>query len=444
MGSLIKIWKTLTLHFSIADRNIMKVFRVIPVFFLCLSSMQSSFAKDVPLNELIDRVLERSELIKSGIFRVAAYDAESEDIIISDNADLDLCEAKVEYAPYQPEHLLRQPSWLLIMRGTEWSFSLDQNSYEDPFLIVKENYEANYVEGGTRPDGEVGRLLSVSPKKSDISDFFVETYTFLGAGRIPTLYLRNYIRKHKEDARDFGSVVLANGDVARQIQFTIPKRYYGVLREHTVAGLDIWDFDTMLLNIYVVPEKGYVVRRIDECLPDGTVKVRYDSLDFIDRGNGIYFPNRFVVTYVWGKRNSLIVRKYEILEVSLLNEEIPDRYFDRQLVKGTTISDRRLSALGERGSPRYFTTFRDGFASELDVFYEEWQEAVREARQRREAEKQLNKDVPDIDSKIVENIPGNYVSNSPQRSLTVFLVSLTIFCVISLLAVLYWRFVLKR
>ena len=178
-----------------------------------------------------------------------------------------------------------------------------------------------------------------------------------------------------------GTVALANGDVVRHIQFTISKRYYGVLREHATGGTDIWDFDFMLLNIYVMPEKGYVVRRIDECLPDGTIKVRYDSLDFVDRGDGIYFPSVFVEISVWGRENRAQATKYEILEATMLNEEIPDRYFDRPLLMGTRIRDWRASALDEHGNPRHFHTTRDGYASELDVLYEEWKEAE-EARQK--------------------------------------------------------------
>ena len=134
----------------------------------------------------------------------------------------------------------------------------------------------------------------------------------------------------------------------------------------------------MLLNIYVIPEKGYVVRRIDECLPDGTVKIRYDSLDFTDRGNGIFFPSSFVITTVWGRTNYPIAQKYEILEAAMLNEAIPDRYFDRRLEAGTRITDWRDSALDKNGNPRRFHTTRDGLASELDVLYEEWKEAEKQ------------------------------------------------------------------
>ena len=355
----------------------MKIIYYVSMLCLSLSIAHSAFAKDVPLNELIDRVLERSELIKSGVFRHIIHVAFNRDVVISDNAELDALEM---------EYNQRRGNLLLIMRGTEWSVSLDQNSYENPLRIVKENHAAEFLEL-TVPQ------YIVSPKTSDISDFDHSSYTFLGAGRIPTPSLRNYIRRNKADARDLGSVTLANGDVVRQIQFTIPKASFSVLREHTVAGLDIWDFDTMLLNIYVMPEKGYVVRRIDECLPDGTIKLRYDSIDFIDRGNGIFFPNLFVRTNVWGKENNPGVHKYEILEASRLNETIPDRYFDRQLPKGTVIRDFRKT-------PWEFRAIRDGLASELDVLFEEWKEAER----RKETEEVPKEAVPDIDSKISEKI----------------------------------------
>jgi hypothetical protein len=229
-------------------------------------------------------------------------------------------------------------------------------------------------------------------------------YAYLSAGRIHTKPLRDYIKKNKEDARDLGTVKLANGDVVRHIQFTIQKRNYGVLRDHTTAGLDIWNFDSMLLNIYVMPEKGYVVRRIDECLPDGTVKIRYDSLDFVDHGNGIFFPKVFMSITVWGDTKYPIVRKYEILEATLLNEKIPNKYLDRPLVKGTRIVDWRDSVVEEDEDggtyARRFVTTRDGFASELDVLYEEWKKSL-------EVKEQPEDEIPVIDSKIAEQGGGN-------------------------------------
>lgn len=396
--------------------------RTLLYLLLCFSNITHSFSQEVSSVGLIDRVLERSELIQSGIFRTARWIPSDANPVISMNSDLDTCEMG---------YVLEAKNVLLIFRGTELAFSWDQEGYDNPHFIVRCDHEGRLSEIG-RQDGELGQSYRITPKTESISDFFSSSYKFLGAGRIPTQSLRNYIRNNKSDARDLGIVTLANGDMVRHVQFSIPKRFFAVLREHATGGTDIWDFDHMLLNIYVMPEKGYVVRRVDECLPDGTIKIRYDSTDFVDRGNGIFFPTVFKSITVWSNNPRARASKWEISEATKLNEEIPDRYFDRQLLAGTSIRDWRPSALDEQGNPRFFKTTRDGLASEADALYEEWKKSQEE-----------QPDAEVLDSKITENVPENPVANPVQRSLTVFHGCLVAFCVFSLFAVLYKRFVWK-
>jgi hypothetical protein len=126
--------------------------------------MPGVFAQDVPLNELVNRVLERSELIQSGKFRTSLYGAADKDIIIAENADLDSLEMK-----YTVSRFFDKTG--LVFRGKEWALSSFRNSYEIPYNIFGENYMGEHSTAN-HPNGEVERTYRVTPKTSDLSDFF--------------------------------------------------------------------------------------------------------------------------------------------------------------------------------------------------------------------------------------------------------------------------------
>ncbi|MDR1925410.1 MAG: hypothetical protein LBQ66_13650 [Planctomycetaceae bacterium] len=382
---------------------------------------------------LLDNVLERSGLVQSGIIRTARYyptENHEDNPIVTNNAELDNCKLKLR---------VFWEDLSMCFRGTEWSRSRDQVLFDNPHRIVKENYEAEYSEI-PQPNGEIGKIYYVTPKEADMSDYLESPFTIFIAGRLQTDLICDYIRNHKSDARDMGQVTLSNGDVTRHIQFTIPKRFYSKLREYRTSNkIDIYDFDFMLLNIYVMPEKGYVVRRIDECIPDGTVRLRFESLDFVDCGNGIFFPKEFSKIVV-GYENRLRVIKYEIKEALLLNEPIPDEYFDRKLSKGTTIRDWRDSSVDENGRPRFFATLRDGMATEIDELYNEWKAAQDKKKKEKELNNKTNPIQPviDIDSKISENLP--IVENKNNSKYSYYISAVLFFTAVILVFFLYRRY----
>jgi hypothetical protein len=307
-----------------------------------------------PLDVLIDNVVERSRIIQSGVFRFTAYTSSDDNPVITCNADLDTCNfgLKVMY------HDLA-----ICIRGNECSQHRNQVTYFNTHRIIKDDYEAEYDGAIPRSDGTTARLYYMTPKHSDISDLLSPSYDFQVAGRLQSDLLCDYILKHKNEAKDMGLTTLANGDVVRHVQFVIPKEYqYYVLIFWMTTGDGDYGFDTMLLNLYVMPEKGYVLRRIDECDPHGKVIIRCESFDFVDRGNGIFFPNVFMhIAVCSGNRER--THRHEFKEVLLVNEPIPDRYFDRELPKGTTVRDWRDTSVDEDHNPRFFCniTRRYGF-----------------------------------------------------------------------------------
>jgi len=57
-----------------------------------MTNMPQAQAHEMPIDEILDKVLERSELIQSGVFRTARFIPSENNPVISSNTDLDIYE----------------------------------------------------------------------------------------------------------------------------------------------------------------------------------------------------------------------------------------------------------------------------------------------------------------------------------------------------------------
>jgi hypothetical protein len=127
-----------------------------------------------------------------------------------------------------------------------------------------------------------------------------------------------------------------------------------------------------------------------------------------------------------------------------VNEPIPDAYFDRKLSKGTTIRDWRYSSVDENGDPRFFATLRDGMASEIDEFYNEWFAEQEKKKKIKESQKDnpISALPVDIDTKIMENLPP--IANKDKANNFFYHIVISLFFCIAIVVVILFSIRKKK
>jgi hypothetical protein len=148
-----------------------------------------------------------------------------------------------------------------------------------------------------------------------------------------------YIKDHKAQARLTGGAEV-DGIAAKVLEWDVPQAdryaaFYGISSRLNNGGK---------LRLYVAPQLGFVLPRIETVDPQGRVATRFDSTGFKEVGAGLFFPKQC------GYRDfdengvpddKIHFNQYEILRVEKVNEAIPEEDFAVQLPAGTSVADER-------------------------------------------------------------------------------------------------------
>src|SRR5262249_39282475 len=147
------------------------------------------------------------------------------------------------------------------------------------------------------------------------------------AGTIPWPALEKYLSDRRDNAVDRGVAELGDGDEdkVRTLEWVIPERDYRVLQAYHPVLSDA--NDATLLRLYVAPQLGYAVRRLDYCTPDGRMANRFEATDFREMAPGFFMPRRYA--YIrnfsdFGRTEGLYVDQFELLEAKNVNQPLPE------------------------------------------------------------------------------------------------------------------------
>ena len=130
--------------------------------------------------------------------------------------------------------------------------------------------------------------------------------------------------------------VEVNGVQAQVLEWAVPRddRYRAF---HAVNGLTEKGGH---LRVYVAPQFGYALARI-ECVGEGgKVAGSFDSSEFKDRGNGVFLPRRCSLQY-HDADGPGYYQEFELLKVRDVNGSISDKEFVIEVPTGTVVSDAR-------------------------------------------------------------------------------------------------------
>jgi hypothetical protein len=223
-------------------------------------------------------------------------------------------------------------------------------------------YDATYVPT-PQQNGTVLHSLRLTKPEATLDKEALEDqkYQIVRAGTIPWPRMQDYLRSHRLNVRDHGTVAV-EGEKTRLLEWVVPREDYAVLSSYNPVLSD--QGTATLLRIYVIPKMGYVVRRLDYCTPEGEMANRYESSDFREVAKGIYFPwNHYYVRNFrdFGNRKGYYSDLLRVIALTGVNKPLPKSAFDIALPAGTEVSDYRESNEGV-----FVTTRKATLLSQID------------------------------------------------------------------------------
>lgn len=200
-------------------------------------------------------------------------------------------------------------------------------------------YRGKYIKLSTtaHPDGRLSHVARVRVEQP-INKMGPELPVF--AGSFWERDQRDYVRDHAREAKDKGQAEM-NGVSTRILEWSVPEKdKYKAF--HAVG--DITDRGGTL-RIYVAPQLGFVLPRIEILGLAGIVANRYDAFDFFEAVPGIFLPKR-CQWLVYDREGDCITSITELKKVERINEPIPEDVFKMYLPLGTRVADDRSSVKG--------------------------------------------------------------------------------------------------
>jgi hypothetical protein len=182
-----------------------------------------------------------------------------------------------------------------------------------------------------------------------IDKFFPSPPVYAGTFWYPAT--RDYIKKNVRAGRKIkdGEV---NGIKVEVLEWTIPpeknyEAFHGINKTLERGGI---------LRLYVAPQLGHVLPRIEHLSPEGDVGTAFDASDFEKTSSGVYLPHQCSLQNYSGGQPAFFCR-FRIHRFEKINEQIPESDFILDLPEKARVSDHRtpngrIFTVGEADAPQ--------------------------------------------------------------------------------------------
>jgi hypothetical protein len=328
------------------------------------------FVSNVVLSDTVQSLLQgleyRKNIIQTGIFEYSYFNYESDnvDFLLSKTVNRDDSSLVSDY--------------VLTLSGNNWSES-DRNGVVR--YLRDDKYKYTFLDTGFNDDDSISHSLEIQP-----ADYTFEEHAKLHpdfrvvqGGTVPWIGLLEYFLQHQNEVRHESGVTIEVGQInekCEQIELTIPQENYSVL---STAGNLIANSPYMKVRIYILPDNGYVIRRLEYMTADGKFwGHRFESTELREISAGIWLPMNYKIIFdqdTGQGKNKYKVWEYSVKNVSRINEPILGKDFDLRVPQGTTVSD-------ETGRGGTLTEFIAG----IDVTLENIDNLVQEAVKLKESQ----------------------------------------------------------
>lgn len=209
--------------------------------------------------------------------------------------------------------------------------------------VHRRDFSAVYYET-PQPDGSVYRSLVIdgpmgNAKPLELEGEHAPRYRILKAGALPSARMAAYLKKHRGRIEAVGQRTVNEIDT-QLLRIWVPKEEL----QEVYSGLHplFLEAEGMVLDFYVAPELGHAIVRIESSTPDGFWTRRYESTDFEEVADGIFFPKCYCrIGNFTDSGRGYFVYQYKILEVEEANQPVPESKFVISVPQGTRVRDSR-------------------------------------------------------------------------------------------------------
>jgi hypothetical protein len=213
--------------------------------------------------------------------------------------------------------------------GSSWAFRCPSSGGSAT------NHNGKWV-GWTKGDPTTGAaadyLVIKRPEPVD-KTFPPAIPTFAGSFWFQTT--KEYVNDHRRDAVLKGPSE-ANGIPVVVLEWSVPKD--SVFKAFEAVG-DLTR-NGGVLRLFVAPQLGYVLPRVEHVGFGGGVEQRFEASDFVEAAPSIFIPKQFSCQIYNGGKPGHNVR-YEITHLEKVNEVLPEEDFILHVPQGAQVSDQR-------------------------------------------------------------------------------------------------------
>lgn len=221
----------------------------------------------------------------------------------------------------------------LTMFGADWIL---RHVNSNNFRMSRNLVSLNYYEASSKP-GQLDRSLLVQEVKS--MEDLIHEHASHAATRLGTVWFQpqsRYMDQHRKQCRQRPSEEIDGRDT-HVLEWTVPATDFDeamivIPRPIAVEGSGI-------LRIYASEELNWALPRIEYCTLDGVVKRRFNSTDFAEASEGLFFPRRASSERLMGNRQD--ISEFTVHKVSHVNAQLPEKEFALRVPLKTRVRDAR-------------------------------------------------------------------------------------------------------
>ncbi len=229
------------------------------------------------------------------------------------------------------QRTVRDDDYRLSFSGTSWALRFSNGaahiSHRGKFIAF---------EKAPQSDGRVDHSATIETERRIDKTRPIPPYY---AGTVWFESTKKFIRSNAASARTVGK-----GDVdgvpVEIIEWLVGKEQAVSRTASPFYSLDAELVKGGILLLYVAPQLGYALPRIEHVRLDGSVQARFDSRGFKEVTPGIFFPRECSLQY-FGPGGGGAYERVTLKRVEKINEPIPEEDFLVEVPVGTTVGDAR-------------------------------------------------------------------------------------------------------
>ncbi|MBW3541516.1 MAG: hypothetical protein KY476_14710 [Planctomycetes bacterium] len=229
-----------------------------------------------------------------------------------------------------------------------WARRQGKSTRPMPLRSARVSHQGKYVEyvQHPQPDGTYHHTAHIYHSRKMAETLPYPPYF---AGSVWFRSTLEYIRDNADSAALIGEEVI-DGIPTRVLEWKVSQEdVYGAF-----FAIDNTWANGGSLRLYVAPQLGFVLPRIEQIRKAGQVACRYTAGDFKEHAPGIFIPGRADRQWIRPDGTQGHFISYEITAVNFLNRDVPDDDFIVIMPPDTRVQDTRPPGGGtffEAGSP---------------------------------------------------------------------------------------------